>query len=244
MQGRMGDGPSSGFGCAGTPCQQAVRALFAGPLSARLTAFADFSVRVLLRHDGIGPPIDGKPSLGILCRRSDESCVADELHQPKEEFAGILAAGGRGFFLQPAANVGVIHLVEDRLSLPSTAAAQSVLEELLAHEGTHAADAMVHGADLSMCGALACSEVRAASFGECAESAFAWTRQRCVRNVARKSVDMAFPGAGHAAVDTVFDWCYGTPLGHNFSQTPPFREAMRQAARAEGSGTSQNAALQ
>lgn len=192
-------------------------------------ALSHFALRVLRRDEAMSPcaaddaVIDAaaatagapRPCLSLLCRRSDESCAADAAYEPRDEFPAVLGAGGRAFFLQPSARSGAIHLVEDRLP-PDGAALERVVAQLLAHEGTHAVDALEHGLDLTRSGALACSEVRAARAGECADAASGgadWfgVRRRCVRDTARRSAELAFPGAGAAAVDTVLSRCIDTP---------------------------------
>lgn len=151
-----------------------------------------------------------RPCLAVLCRRSDESAAVDTLFEPHHEFPSVLAAGGKGLFTQPSANQGVIHVIEDRLPCED-AYFSKALDDLLAHEMTHAGDALVHKIDLRVCGYLACSEVRAAAQGECWKPPFLQTRRGCTRTAARGSTDMAFPGAGREAVDAVFDTCFSAP---------------------------------
>lgn len=174
------------------------------------------------------------PHLFVLCRRSDESLPLDGLYEPVDEFKAALGLGGRAMFVQPTPSSGVMHILSDRL--PSNPdAAKGALTELLAHEGTHAVDALRHGFDLAMVGPLACSEVRAAYFGECHDSTslFEWTKRRCVRRMASDSTELAFPGLGSEAVSAVFDWCYKTDLKDNAVMSSP----LRQLTAAASAGT-------
>ena len=77
----------------------------------------------------------------------------------------------------------------------------------------------IHGADLRVCGELACSEVRASARAECSSGLFEWGKRSCTRQRAVASTNLVFPGQGAACVDTVFQACYGSVLG----QRPPWR---------------------
>lgn len=208
-------------------CFQALQAAFASVLGSlsvthnsglkpqrtrlRGVNLASFEVQLLDKGDlPVCDDAGAKPCLAVLCRRSDESTAVDSLFKPAAEFPAVLAAGGKGFFTQPSATQGVIHIVEDRLPLDEKHFAKA-FDDLLAHELTHAGDSLLHQMDLRVCGMLACSEVRAAAQGECWDPPLLETRRGCTRRAARGSTDMAFPGAGREAVNAVFDVCYASP---------------------------------
>ena len=232
-----------------SPCDLALSAALSSSNGAALSRL--FSLRVVRR--GEAPPpcgADGAPCLTLLCRRSDEASACDP-----EPLGAVLAAGGRAFFLQPSPREGAVHFIEDRLAscgggggggggggaAASAAAAEAEVSSLLAHEGVHAVDALLHGLDLALAGPLACSEVRAAGAGECARAGPAgvdWlgSRRRCVRRTAERSAEMAFPGgAGAAAVDAVFSACYDTPL---HARELARGGALAEAVSGRGSGGS------
>jgi Peptidase M76 family len=176
-----------------------------------------FSIRILKSPQETLPnTLDILPSLTFLCRRSDETALADNAYIPASEFPSILAAGGRAFFMQPTTHSGVIHLIENRFMNQTGPELETEVSQLVSHEITHAVDALVHGLDLSLSGPLACSEVRAAKFGECSkytgENDWFGIQTRCIRNVARQSATMAFPDAGTTAVNMVLDKCQKTSL--------------------------------
>lgn len=137
---------------------------------------------------------------------------------------------GRGYYLgapspgEPAA----VHVLLDRVH-----GARDVAE-LLRHELVHAADAGVHGLDLGSCGALACSELRAAAAAECAHVWPAWARRGCVRATAAASTRMVFPAHGAACVDALFEQC--TALQPAASPVPLVAEALRREAMGQGVG--------
>ena len=127
--------------------------------------------------------------------------------EPPEAWPAVLSAGGRALFVQPSLREGVVHVFADRTQ-------PAEVPSLLAHEFVHAADALLHGWDLSRVAALACSEVRAAGLADCTNSS-GWPgeRSRCARRGAARSAELAFPGGvGAVAVDTVFAACHETPL--------------------------------
>lgn len=177
-----------------------------------------FSLRILTSPtDSLTTISDTLPQLTFLCRRSDESATVDSEYVPYAEFSSVLGAGGRAFFMQPNKHSGIIHLIENRFSNQTIGPElDTEVSQLVSHEVTHAIDALVHGLDLSLSGPLACSEVRAAKFGECAnytkENDWFGMQQRCIRNVAKNSAVMAFPDAGVTAVNMVFDKCHKTSL--------------------------------
>lgn len=89
---------------------------------------------------------------------------------------------------------------------PATLAALSVL---LQHELVHAVDTLVHGMDLSLCGHLAISEVRAAASAECATKWPGWAQRQCVQTLAAASTSMAFPSPlGPECVQVVLRACH------------------------------------
>jgi inner membrane protease ATP23 len=106
---------------------------------------------------------------------------------------------GIGFF-----NLDGITILHDRVHT------RADIEQLLVHELVHAVDHHVTKLDLSTCGGLACSEIRAAKLAECYAS---WNlggvKKRCTRNFAETSTRMVFgPIHGPVCVDAVFDQCY------------------------------------
>mmetsp|Transcript_16848 Transcript_16848/g.25338 ORF Transcript_16848/g.25338 Transcript_16848/m.25338 type:complete len:166 (+) Transcript_16848:139-636(+) len=80
------------------------------------------------------------------------------------------------------------------------------VEELLAHELTHAHDYIFGKCDLETCKGLAYSEVRAAREGEC-NGFFLhdYFRKQCIRNHAIRSTENLFPSGAERCVDDVFD---------------------------------------
>lgn len=201
-----------------SPCDAALRRALASPSGVAAALSRHLSLAVLPRAQPLPACGGGAPCLWLLCRRSDAPAGADAAFEPAAAWPAVLAAGGRALFVQPGPREGVVHILEDRLA----SAAGGEVAALLAHEMTHAADGLLHGWDLARGAALACSEVRAASFAECpavqggaSGGGGDWlgTRARCVRGAARRSAELAFPGGtGAAAVDAVFSACYDTPL--------------------------------
>jgi hypothetical protein len=100
----------------------------------------------------------------------------------------------------PPAFAGNVHMLADTLE----SAAQ--LGHLLRHELVHAADHAVHGLDLTTCAGVACSEVRAAAAGHCAE----WppgSRDACALKSATDSTRRIFPAFGANCVRLVYKEC-------------------------------------
>lgn len=86
--------------------------------------------------------------------------------------------------------------------------------------------------DLASCGGLACSEIRAASEGECRNERLGVLRKACVKRVSRMSTGMVFRGIGGACVDRVFDACYGSALSVNPTvEGTPFARLINDEAR-------------
>lgn len=146
-----------------------------------------------------------RPALHILCRdastSSSDFAPIDNLGK-----SGVLS--GAGYFeLEDGGTRGLLHVIADRVR------SRGVLRTLLTHELVHALDASVFGLDLRVCGALACSEVRAAASADCAADSGMpfWWRSRCVRNTATASASMVFPAQGAECVKLVYDSCQ--PLG-------------------------------
>jgi Peptidase M76 family len=229
------------------PCMEVVKELIFGKSAAQdgnqdrlvplreafQTTVIEDNTKVITKADLLAAEEHGakkKPQLFVLCRRSDETLPVDGLYEPNEDFAAALSLGGRAMFVQPTKRAGLMHILSDRLPRPPASpvedspAFKAALTELLAHEGSHAVDALTHGFDLAMVGHLACSEVRAAYFGECHESSFDWTKRRCSRKLASDSTELAFPGLGSEAVNAVFDWCYSTRLSENAVANSPLRD--------------------
>lgn len=137
-----------------------------------------------------------RPPVHVLCR---DSSASDASFAPISGLGRSGALAGAGYFEWGRAR-GELHVIADRVR------ARGALRTLLAHELVHALDAAVHGLDLTTCGALACSELRAAASADCA-AAPAWWRRRCARNTAAASAAMVFPSTGAACVDALFDAC-------------------------------------
>lgn len=140
-----------------------------------------------------------RPALHILCRDSSSSSAA---FAPIDNLGKTGALSGAGYF-ELEGGRGSLHVIADRVR------SRGALQTLLAHELVHALDACVFGLDLRVCGALACSEVRAAAAADCtAETGTPfWWRSRCTRNTATASASMVFPEQGAACVRAVFDSC-------------------------------------
>ena len=107
---------------------------------------------------------------------------------------------GRAYF--SASAPASIHVAANRVGPPD-------LESVLLHELTLAVDGLVHGLDLAAAGPLACSELRAAWFGECRRVWPPALRRACARSHAAASVKLLFPDArvGAACVEAVAGWC-------------------------------------
>ena len=142
-----------------------------------------------------------RPALHILCRDSSSSSAA---FAPIDNLGKSGALSGAGYFeLEDGGARGSLHVIADRVR------SRGALQTLLAHELVHALDASVFGLDLRVCGALACSEVRAAAAADCAAESGtpSWWRRRCARNTATASASMVFPEQGAECVRLVFDSC-------------------------------------
>jgi hypothetical protein len=150
-----------------------------------------------------------------------------------------LPAGGRGCFTHPPS---LVRIFADRVATAADVA------QLLTHELTHATDQLVHGMDLATCGQLACSELRAAAFAECADRWPAAVRRRCIRDTAWVSTDMVFKGVGGRCVDAVLAWCVDSdPATNPAAVGTPLHaaiEAERQQLRTVEAGSAAAAAAQ
>ena len=82
---------------------------------------------------------------------------------------------------------------------------------LLPHRAQH----RVLNMDLALCGPLACSELRAALAGECADSWPASQQRNCVWSRALYSTRLVFPEHGAVCVDKVFHRCFASDPGVN-----------------------------
>lgn len=160
------------------------------------------------------------PNVLIQCHDSSTSSsspIADA--HARQEHA-------RAFFFQPPADSPQIHILHP--NIPDAAA----LQRVLTHEATHAHDALVHGWDLRMLGALACSEIRAAAAAECADMWPDWRRRGCTRDAASSSTAMVFPVEGRSAVTTVFSWCYDSTLADDPVRHGPLADVLTAEAGA------------
>ena len=114
--------------------------------------------------------------------------------------------GGRGYYTAPPS---VIHINVKGVSTPTD------VSDVLRHELLHASDHLFHKLDLTSCGGLACSEVRAAAAVECAGLTVASQRRACIRDKAATSAELVFRGLGRACVNAVFDACVATTPEEN-----------------------------
>ena len=199
------------FGVCMTPAECAAETAALLPSLAAATAF---SVRVAALPiggtyappppDAADAPLGARPPLHVLCR---DASSADASFAPIDALGSSRALAGAGYF-EARARGGELHVISDRVR------DASALRILLTHELVHAADAAVHGLDLSLCGALACSEVRAAAAADCAADTTPWWwRAACARRVAVASAAMVFPAEGAACVRAVFAPCFALAPG-------------------------------
>jgi len=159
---------------------------------------------------------DKSPTVFVTCRHSSKAGIpvdnlgGEEERMIKQDISSISTSSlsssssselvsGIGFF-----NLDGITILHDRVHT------RADIEQLLVHELVHAVDHHVTKLDLSTCGGLACSEIRAAKLAECYAS---WNlggvKKRCTRNFAKTSTRMVFgPIHGPVCVDAVFDECY------------------------------------
>ncbi|CEO98962.1 Mitochondrial inner membrane protease ATP23 [Plasmodiophora brassicae] len=86
----------------------------------------------------------------------------------------------------------------------------AALEDALCHEFVHVYDAVVKEPrlDLSNPDDLACSEIRAAFWGECLRVQDDSQRKHCVHRVAAAAAENNFPGIGARLVRSLFRKCY------------------------------------
>eukprot|EP00924_Labyrinthula_sp_SR-Ha-C_P003748 snap_masked-scaffold_3-processed-gene-3.23-mRNA-1 protein AED:1.00 eAED:1.00 QI:0/0/0/0/1/1/3/0/163 len=112
----------------------------------------------------------------------------------------------RGFFEADGESTGIV-LCENFIQ------SDNEVIELVNHEVTHAEDYLFSSIDLSTESGLACSEVRAAYYGECRKLAkyrnrfpfFSSAMNRCMLSQAKRSVNLVYPNSG--VVDEVFSKC-------------------------------------
>jgi hypothetical protein len=170
-------------------------------------------------------PTDNRPPLRIACAMRDE--IPDD-----SDPSGYARRLSRGWF-EPAEIPPKITVIADDATPARTAT-------LLAHEVSHANDALIHGMDFRICGELACSEIRAASAAECPPGFRSGEAQRrfCVESTAVRSTALVFPVRGEAArcVAAVFDRCYGSAISVNPMRPGARVAAAEQTAVAESVG--------
>ena len=153
---------------------------------------------------------DPLPTVFITCRHSTNAGIpVDNLgggkkddqqhHHHHQDTSAQDGVSGIGFF-----NLDGITILHDRVNT------RADIEQLLVHELVHAVDHHVSKLDLSSCGGLACSEVRAAKYAECNASwEFGGVKKRCASNFAKISTRMVFgPTDGPQCVDYVLNECY------------------------------------
>jgi len=155
---------------------------------------------------------DPLPIVFVTCRHSSNAGIpVDNLgggkkeddhqhhHHHHQDTSVQDGVSGIGFF-----NLDGITILHDRVS------SRADIEQLLVHELVHAVDYHVSKLDLSSCGGLACSEVRAAKFAECHASwELGGVKKRCASNFAKISTRMVFgPTDGPHCVDYVLNECY------------------------------------
>jgi hypothetical protein len=109
-----------------------------------------------------------------------------------------------------------LEISEDQLEATTLEGTRDELLGIVVHELTHATDRYVHGADLSSCLALACSEVRAYDLGgQCDPLETDRQRRNCIRHGAvLSSMDRCEENTASLVLG-VFERCYGTPMEHN-----------------------------
>jgi hypothetical protein len=149
------------------------------------------------------------PTVYVTCRHSTNAGIpvdnlggggSEEHFDDTNNKSVILPpVSGIGFF-----NLDGITILHDRVST------RDDIEQLLTHELVHAVDHHVTKLDLTTCGGLACSEVRAAKFAECNASwELGGVKKRCARNFAKMSTRMVFgPVDGSLCVDHVLNECF------------------------------------
>jgi hypothetical protein len=126
---------------------------------------------------------------------------------------------------------GALEISEDKLQATTLEQAREEVLGIVVHELTHATDRYVHGADLSSCVALACSEIRAYDLGgQCDPLKTERQRRGCVRYGAELSSIEECGEHTAPLVLGVFEYCYGTPMEHNFTTAGAVRLAEKVAA--------------
>lgn len=233
-------------------CHALVRELLPSiPIYARLTATraGGAKLRVAVgEREADGGALD---VLHIQCKTARE--VAEEGAGGKGGGAGAAPSSTRGYFETPPPSITVLYDDggfrgsgeeaggEASLFSPPPSA-HSALLTLLTHEGVHAYDALIHGLDLSQCGQLACSEVRAASAAECGGVWPPWAKTRCVERLAGLSTALVCPAVGRQCVTAVLSACELTGGGGGEEDNPlATTHAFRKLLDAEAAAVAQAA---
>lgn len=202
-------------------CREALRRLIARESGGPLAPWASL---LWLRVDGddpatTPPPLTTpRPPVLLRCRGADgDAADADAT------IRDYVARRGQAFFQPSPADGGGprVDLIAPHIH------SEAEVASLLRHELTHSVDALVHGWDLRVAGALACSEIRAADASSCDPMAPAvgaaatsalllrlpWLQRRCVRDAAIASVALVFPrGVARDAVALTLGRCQASQL--------------------------------